>query len=90
MGVEVLCHVQVVLVPQSHFFVVGPHVGVGTLPNGYARSSTLPRLQTDSYGPSQGRTILALGHPSVTAEPHQSTRLHSTIRQRPLDNCRIK
>ena len=63
---------------------------VGTLPNGYARSSPLPRLQTDSYGPSQGRTILALGHPSVTAEPHQSTRLHSTIRQRPLDNCRIK
>jgi hypothetical protein len=56
---------------------------VGMLLNGYARSSPLPRLQTDSYRTSQGHTVVAQSHPSVIVEPHQSTRVHSTIRPRP-------
>jgi len=63
---------------------------VGTLPNGYTRSVPLPRLRTDSYRSSQDTRILTQSHPSVSAEPHQSARLHSAIRPRPLDNCRIK
>ena len=44
---------------------------VGTLPNGYTRSTPLPRLQTDVYRRQS--------HPSVTAKPSQRARLLSAI-----------
>lgn len=45
---------------------------VGTLPNGYARSAPLPRLQTDSSRTYQRRTTVAASHPSIKAETHQN------------------
>ena len=57
---------------------------VGTLPNGYIRSTSLPRLRTDTHHTYQRRTSMAESHPSVAAEPHQSTQQPSTIRPRML------
>ncbi len=52
---------------------------VGTLPNGYARSAPLPRLQTDNYT-YRGRTVRLHNQSSVAAEPSPEHRTAISIR----------